>query len=256
MIEADQLPVRAQRYFLAAVATACNVRGRSDLYLWARGPFWAAFPHDIMLCSVQNAQGGVVLAECLHSNVLPSHLIADLCDTQSGFLVRLQRLCSDNGVRRVCLDIADNAAVEAPPPWAADLAAEWISLNLGPLWWIETGPLPGSHASSLAIVGPQLKENSDSWPLLPLMTGPLHLAMIRALCTAEAVIDVQGREVCELTERQMEIMRWVRMGKTNHEISSIMDISPFTVKNHIQTIYKKMSVHNRAQAVARSSGQW
>lgn len=54
-----------------------------------------------------------------------------------------------------------------------------------------------------------------------------------------------------LSAREAEIMRWVRAGKTNHEIGLILDISAFTVKNHLQRIFKKIDVINRAQAVAQ-----
>lgn len=46
-------------------------------------------------------------------------------------------------------------------------------------------------------------------------------------------------------------MEWVRMGKTNIEVAMILDISSFTVKNHLQRIFKKLGVFNRMQAVAR-----
>jgi len=51
--------------------------------------------------------------------------------------------------------------------------------------------------------------------------------------------------------RELEIMTWVREGKTNQEIGQILDISVFTVKNHLQRIFKKLNVYNRAQAVAQ-----
>ncbi|KQP17934.1 hypothetical protein ASF43_08705 [Pseudorhodoferax sp. Leaf267] len=54
-----------------------------------------------------------------------------------------------------------------------------------------------------------------------------------------------------MTERELQIMRWVEMGKTNHEIGAILDISAFTVKNHLQRIFKKLDVYSRAQAVSR-----
>jgi transcriptional regulator EpsA len=54
-----------------------------------------------------------------------------------------------------------------------------------------------------------------------------------------------------MTEREQQIMRWVEMGKTNHEIGAILDISAFTVKNHLQRIFKKLDVYSRAQAVSR-----
>jgi DNA-binding CsgD family transcriptional regulator len=55
--------------------------------------------------------------------------------------------------------------------------------------------------------------------------------------------------MCYLTVKK-NIMQWVRAGKTNAEIGMILDISAFTVKNHLQRIFKKLNVFNRAQAVA------
>lgn len=54
-----------------------------------------------------------------------------------------------------------------------------------------------------------------------------------------------------LTERETQIMAWVAMGKTNLEIGSILNISGFTVKNHMQRIFQKLNVFNRAQAVSK-----
>ncbi|MFX6645087.1 LuxR C-terminal-related transcriptional regulator, partial [Acinetobacter baumannii] len=54
-----------------------------------------------------------------------------------------------------------------------------------------------------------------------------------------------------LSARELQVLDWVREGKTNHEIGQILDISPLTVKNHIQKILRKLDVTNRAQAVAR-----
>jgi DNA-binding CsgD family transcriptional regulator len=54
-----------------------------------------------------------------------------------------------------------------------------------------------------------------------------------------------------LTERETQIMAWVAMGKTNSEIGSILSISGFTVKNHMQRIFQKLDVYNRAQAVSK-----
>ena len=55
----------------------------------------------------------------------------------------------------------------------------------------------------------------------------------------------------DLSEREREVMQWVRLGKTNSEIGSILNLSTFTVKNHMCRIYKKLDVLNRAQAVGR-----
>jgi len=56
-----------------------------------------------------------------------------------------------------------------------------------------------------------------------------------------------------LSERERQIMAWVAQGKTNPEIGCILCISEFTVKNHLKSIFSKLDVTNRAQAVARMS---
>ena len=61
-------------------------------------------------------------------------------------------------------------------------------------------------------------------------------------------------EAFGLSEREIQIMDWVAMGKTNSEIGSILNISGFTVKNHMQRIFQKLNVFNRAQAVSKISG--
>lgn len=58
------------------------------------------------------------------------------------------------------------------------------------------------------------------------------------------------RDTSGLSERETQIMAWVAMGKTNSEIGSILSISGFTVKNHLQRIFQKLNVSNRAQAVS------
>ncbi|MEY2619154.1 MAG: hypothetical protein RL522_2156 [Pseudomonadota bacterium] len=60
-----------------------------------------------------------------------------------------------------------------------------------------------------------------------------------------------GAGASALSERERQIMAWVAMGKTNPEIGCILCISEFTVKNHLKSIFAKLDVTNRAQAVAK-----
>lgn len=59
----------------------------------------------------------------------------------------------------------------------------------------------------------------------------------------------------DLSARESEVLAWVAMGKTNPEIGSILGISTFTVKNHVQRILKKLDVTNRAQAVGKTTAR-
>ena len=62
-------------------------------------------------------------------------------------------------------------------------------------------------------------------------------------------VKIENEIVGTLSLREMEIMDWVKVGKTNLDIGMILNISAFTVKNHLQRIFKKLDVLNRAQAV-------
>jgi transcriptional regulator EpsA len=54
-----------------------------------------------------------------------------------------------------------------------------------------------------------------------------------------------------LSQREEEIIDWVARGRTNGEISGILSISEFTVKNHMRRIMKKLGASNRTEAVAK-----
>jgi len=54
-----------------------------------------------------------------------------------------------------------------------------------------------------------------------------------------------------LSAREEEIITWVSQGRTNVEISKILAISSFTVKNHVQRIIKKLGAANRTEAAAK-----
>ena len=53
-----------------------------------------------------------------------------------------------------------------------------------------------------------------------------------------------------LSARELDVLRLVRKGMSDKDIASAMFISVATVKRHTATIYGKLGVHNRADAVA------
>ena len=55
--------------------------------------------------------------------------------------------------------------------------------------------------------------------------------------------------LCRLTRREMEILRLLASGLGTPEIASKLFISGITVRNHIQSILRKLQVHRRLEAV-------
>ncbi len=54
----------------------------------------------------------------------------------------------------------------------------------------------------------------------------------------------------QLTDREAEVLVWTARGKSNREISQILSISPRTVNKHLERIFTKLGVENRAAATS------
>ena len=64
----------------------------------------------------------------------------------------------------------------------------------------------------------------------------------------EAVLQ----ESLQLTTRESEVLLWISRGKSNREIGEILSISPRTVNKHLEQVFVKLGVENRASAAARA----
>jgi DNA-binding NarL/FixJ family response regulator len=54
-----------------------------------------------------------------------------------------------------------------------------------------------------------------------------------------------------LSNREREVLGLVATGATNNQIAAHLFLSPHTVKDHISSIFRKLGVRNRAEAVQR-----
>jgi DNA-binding NarL/FixJ family response regulator len=63
--------------------------------------------------------------------------------------------------------------------------------------------------------------------------------------------DKDGRATTpfELTQRQRQLMSLVAMGLSNKEIAANLNLSEFTVKNHIYRVMKQVDAQSRHEAV-------
>jgi len=55
-----------------------------------------------------------------------------------------------------------------------------------------------------------------------------------------------------LSPRELEVLHLMALGRTNQEIAQQLIVAPGTVKAHTATIYRKLDVANRTEAVARA----
>lgn len=55
-----------------------------------------------------------------------------------------------------------------------------------------------------------------------------------------------------ITEREYTVLQLLAAGRANKEIARELDVSPNTVKTHISSLYGKMEVNRRTQAVDKA----
>jgi two-component system, NarL family, response regulator len=59
----------------------------------------------------------------------------------------------------------------------------------------------------------------------------------------------------ELSERELEILKQMALGKSNKEIGQALFISEYTVKNYVRSILKKLNAIGRTEAIAIATGR-
>lgn len=242
-----------ERYF-ALIRQAVGIRRHFDLLVWLQGDVQHFLPHEIMLSAWGDFRLGLIAHDIV--SVLP-------------------------GVR------TERASVESVSPLLSALFSRWIELGRSPYivrvgengFDLSAGHFDGALGEALKSVRSALihgicdeRGRHDCLYVMFCSTdaqdqrcrGAMEILLphldtaLRQVPTLAAAERVAGAEAGAethaagtLTERELEIMTWVKMGKTNQEIGMILDISSFTVKNHLKRIFKKLAVYNRMQAVSR-----
>lgn len=68
-----------------------------------------------------------------------------------------------------------------------------------------------------------------------------------------AVLEQTASFTANLTEREIEVLRWTADGKTSADISAILTISDNTVNFHIKNAVAKLGVANKTAAVVKAA---
>lgn len=89
------------------------------------------------------------------------------------------------------------------------------------------------------------------------MRGLEIVRAIRAIADGETVFEAESASETlapaqELSERERQVLALVAAGATNREIALELHLSPHTVKEYASSLYRKLEVRNRLEAVKRA----
>lgn len=104
---------------------------------------------------------------------------------------------------------------------------------------------PGrSFASFFSFAGGDSDDTLRYKGLLEYLLPYLHRIMLANVHTSAA------NRVRGLSHRELTVLEWMKHGKTNWEVSRIIGITERTVRFHVESIFTKLEVGSRTQAVA------
>ncbi len=108
----------------------------------------------------------------------------------------------------------------------------------------------------LGIKGYIMKETSDELLLAELRVIYLGGATLTER-VAQKIIDEFEEEPAlyekKLTRREIEVLNFIGLGLKYKEIAEELEISPHTVRRHIENIYRKLEVNSKIEALSQAN---
>ena len=262
-LSADHLP----RYF-RIIQEGIAVRHHCDLLKWLQGEVQHYLPHEIMVAAwgdfgadstyydIVSALPGVRTAYSEPAALSP--LLRELYNRW----VELGRMpvaasMSDLGMSDLCMsEVGTGKSCMLRPGRSLQCSFGKALRGMHSLLLHGISDKRGQHDCLYVIFSSQEGFNDSTLSameiLLPYLDNALRrVAPLPRPCRTPLLPASADGEDFGLSERETEIMGWVRKGKTNAEIGSILCISSYTVKNHLHQIFRKLDVYNRMQAVSK-----
>lgn len=249
------MPESNPAQFLKVAAQGVGLSSHADLWGWLQGDVQQWLDHEVMLIGWGDFRTGELEYDIVSSLAgMRSHhwttaTIAPLISYFRDCWVAAQKLPCQ-------IDIAP--CTELVPQHRQGAASfETIASMRSALVHGMTGSTAGGERIFAALSSQPIRAGRDAAALKVLL--PFIDSALRRMPPAPVRGDLSRNHepashmvrLAALSERERQIMQWVAMGKTNPEIGCILCISEFTVKNHMKSIFSKLDVTNRAQAVAK-----
>ncbi len=248
MTEEARLGEVDRERFAEAVESSCAVANRQQFFVWTQSSLQALVPHEVLICGVEDgSRHGMGMHRFSASRYFKQEQFDVLSDPLTGLAPHLAA-----AVERARGAVVMCPADDGPAPDAGLLALlqdnELKNLTIY-LVAGTTGKLDAFYA--FGRISARLDRRLAY--LVDLLGPHLHVAFLRVLATEK---EVQGpnrqRSGRLVTPRQEEILQLIKHGKTNAEIADVLECSPWTVKNHIQAILRKLDTNTRTHAIAKA----
>ena len=244
-----------------AAETALEVRRRYQFFVWTQSNLQALLPHQLLVCGAYQRQRRELQFELFNNVAVTAELQSSFSDGRSPMLQALQK----RWVAQRCKPLRVGLAPLLGEEGLAEIAQNLLNAGYSSLLvhGVSRPQRPAELesffvlAQALDAIRPESEARQSM--LLELLTPYLHGTWQRVQTverelqeSPQAASNARQTGICGITEREREILGWLREGMSNLQIGVKLGISALTVKNHVQKILRKLNAANRAQAVARA----
>lgn len=243
MLDAAELTGEECGHLAQILIASRRVSERHHFFSWIHGPVQSLIPHEILLCGVSGEEGLLLHERFSGCRYFRDDHYLRVIHPVGGLI---SQLSEEWKIEREPRLIPGHSRDDGD--WHARLAElELKNVAFHGVGWLD-GQLIG-YASFSRVRAPF---DGRLALYLDILMPHILLTLARVLANESRSRPETGRPVSLITPREIEVLAWVRDGKTNGEIADILGLSMLTVKNHLRHAMKKLVVRTRGQAVAKA----
>jgi transcriptional regulator EpsA len=227
---------------------ALRVHSRAHFFSWTQGLLQSLIRHEVMICTLCHGKPPAFRADGFSMTTPEPSSLSDLFLRDAGVAPTLLKAWEERRYQPVVHDISP-----ANPLGNGAFTREVERLGATQILVHGVHDADGRAVSMFVFACRAGAAGPRQAYLLQLLAPSLHAAWVRTQLQRRAEGGGEkshGGSV--LTVRELDILKWIYLGKSNFEIGAILTISPLTVKNHVQKILRKLNVVNRTQAIGKS----
>jgi transcriptional regulator EpsA len=241
----EQLQIEA---LILNLDASLRVHVRPHFFNWAQGLLQSLIRHEVLVCALRGADARSLRVDSFATAAADAAIFGELFLRDASAAPGLLKEWRERGCRPLTCGARQGGAL-----CGGDFARELERIGATDLTAHGTRDADGQVGSFFVFASHPGSAGPAQAYLVQLVLPSLHAAWVRVQIDGNAASSARSSPASAslLTPRELEILRWISIGKSNFEVGAILNISPLTVKNHVQKILRKLNVVNRTQAVGK-----
>jgi transcriptional regulator EpsA len=238
-----------------------RVHARAHFFSWTQGLLQSLIRHELLICTLCHGKPPAFRADGFSMTSPDPALFSDMFMRDSSVAPALLKAWEDKRFQPIVIDSTGNNGAGSNVVSGATLgtafgngafARELERIGATQLLSHGVHDADGRTLSLFTFACRPGTIGARQIYLAQLLAPAMHSAWVRTQVTRAPGSTDKAHGASVLTVRELDIIKWIYLGKSNFEIGAILKISPLTVKNHVQKILRKLNVVNRTQAIGKA----